>query len=73
MTVDLPSVLRPHTEGLRKDRGPDEFLFFSRRHKSGQPGRYGWRWLNRLAKRVREAAGTRFVPAHGLRDTYASL
>lgn len=72
MTVDLPAVLRDDLEALCRGRAHNEFVFESRRHKSGSPGPFDRKWLNRLVKRVCEAAGTRIICAHGLRDTYSS-
>ena len=66
----MPEDLRIDLEQLCCDREPAELLFQSSR---GDRGAFERKWLNRLVQRTCEAAGTRIVCAHGLRDTYTSL
>jgi integrase len=73
MTVGLPAVLSERLASLCQGRAPQEFLFLSKRHKSGNPGPYDRKWLNRLVQEVCVAAGTRVVCAHGLRDSFATV
>ena len=69
-TIDIPDILRDDLKELCRDRRPTTFLFASKRAE-GKP--YEYKWLNRMVRRVCEAAGVTVVCTQGLRDTYASI
>lgn len=73
ITVDIPEVLRADLARLCEGRAAKEFVFPSQRNKDMTGGPHDRKWLNRLVKRVCQAAETKVVCTHGLRDTYTSL
>lgn len=69
-TVDIPPELSEDLTQLIAGRDPAELLMSSNRNP-GKP--WDRKWLNRRVKLVCEAAGTRVICTHGLRDTYSSM
>ena len=69
-TVGIPARLVEDLRELCGGREPNAYVFQSNR---GGRKAYERKWLNRMVKQVCEAAGTRLVCAHGLRDTFTSL